>query len=146
MCKTFYKLTTTSIADFAAIDLPAQDEYVLRRLTKSNTKGPPTDLRTAKGTSSFGKRHNKTHTLCRRCGELIHPLCFGRGQQESPGTPTSVECDFLLRSERFANGLLSPGRRSLHIQKHTCSSCGYPAAKIRQCTPLLPFQTSPSRR
>ncbi|PMD25683.1 60S ribosomal protein L37 [Hyaloscypha hepaticicola] len=44
-----------------------------------------------KGTSSFGKRHNKTHTLCRRCG-----------------------------------------RRSLHIQKHTCSSCGYPAAKIRQ--------------
>lgn len=23
---------------------------------------------TAKGTSSFGKRHNKTHTLCRRCG------------------------------------------------------------------------------
>ncbi|KAH3943629.1 ribosomal protein L37 [Parastagonospora nodorum] len=45
----------------------------------------------AKGTSSFGKRHNKTHTLCRRCG-----------------------------------------RRSLHIQKHTCSSCGYPAAKTRK--------------
>ncbi|KAA8575930.1 hypothetical protein EYC84_006095 [Monilinia fructicola] len=44
-----------------------------------------------KGTSSFGKRHNKTHTLCRRCG-----------------------------------------RRSLHIQKHTCSGCGYPAAKTRQ--------------
>ncbi|CAG8893960.1 unnamed protein product [Penicillium nalgiovense] len=22
-----------------------------------------------KGTSSFGKRHNKTHTLCRRCGK-----------------------------------------------------------------------------
>ncbi|KAI9885654.1 MAG: 60S ribosomal protein L37 [Watsoniomyces obsoletus] len=45
----------------------------------------------AKGTSSFGKRHNKTHTLCRRCG-----------------------------------------RRSLHIQKHTCAACGYPAAKIRK--------------
>ncbi|KZZ87688.1 Ribosomal protein L37e [Ascosphaera apis ARSEF 7405] len=44
----------------------------------------------AKGTSSFGKRHNKTHTLCRRCG-----------------------------------------RRSLHIQKHTCASCGYPSAKVR---------------
>ncbi|KAL8708255.1 MAG: hypothetical protein Q9220_006832 [cf. Caloplaca sp. 1 TL-2023] len=52
-------------------------------------KAPSTDM--TKGTSSFGKRHNKTHTLCRRCG-----------------------------------------RRSLHIQKHTCSSCGYPAAKIRQ--------------
>ncbi|XP_057300244.1 probable 60S ribosomal protein L37-A [Hydractinia symbiolongicarpus] len=43
-----------------------------------------------KGTSSFGKRHNKSHTLCVRCG-----------------------------------------RKSYHIQKKTCSSCGFPAAKIR---------------
>ena len=28
---------------------------------------------TAKGTSSFGKRHNKTHTLCRRCGMSFTP-------------------------------------------------------------------------
>lgn len=39
-----------------------------------------------------GKRHNKTHTLCRRCG-----------------------------------------RTTFHIQKSTCSSCGYPAARIRKC-------------
>ena len=44
-----------------------------------------------KGTQSFGKRLNKTHTLCRRCG-----------------------C------------------RSFHIQKHTCSSCSYPAATMRK--------------
>jgi len=44
-----------------------------------------------KGTGSFGKRHNKTHTLCRRCGN-----------------------------------------RSYHIQKSTCSSCGYPSARIRK--------------
>ncbi|KAK9483346.1 ribosomal protein L37e-domain-containing protein [Lipomyces starkeyi] len=44
-----------------------------------------------KGTSSFGKRHNKSHTLCRRCG-----------------------------------------RRAYHIQKSTCASCGYPAAKVRK--------------
>ncbi|KAK2187127.1 hypothetical protein NP493_177g00020 [Ridgeia piscesae] len=44
-----------------------------------------------KGTSSFGKRHNKTHTLCRRCGS-----------------------------------------RSYHIQKKTCSRCGYPAARMRK--------------
>ncbi|KAK9453276.1 ribosomal protein L37e-domain-containing protein [Dipodascopsis uninucleata] len=44
-----------------------------------------------KGTTSLGKRHNKSHTLCRRCG-----------------------------------------RRSYHVQKSTCSSCGYPAAKIRK--------------
>lgn len=45
-----------------------------------------------KGTTSFGKRHNKSHTLCRRCG-----------------------------------------RRSYHVQKKTCSACGYPAAKTRSC-------------
>ena len=45
-----------------------------------------------KGTGSFGKRRNKTHTLCIRCG-----------------------------------------RRSFHLQKSTCSSCGYPAARIRKC-------------
>lgn len=44
------------------------------------------------GTGSFGLRHTKSHTLCRRCG-----------------------------------------RRSFHIQKSTCGSCGYPAAKIRKC-------------
>mmetsp|Transcript_23632 Transcript_23632/g.33004 ORF Transcript_23632/g.33004 Transcript_23632/m.33004 type:complete len:92 (+) Transcript_23632:63-338(+) len=43
-----------------------------------------------KGTTSFGKRHNKSHTTCRRCGKV-----------------------------------------SFHIQKSTCSSCGYPAKKMR---------------
>ncbi len=46
-----------------------------------------------KGTTSFGERHNKTHTTCRRCGKV-----------------------------------------SYHIQKSTCASCGYPAAKIRNHT------------
>uniref|UniRef100_A0A061RDA2 Ribosomal protein L37 n=1 Tax=Tetraselmis sp. GSL018 TaxID=582737 RepID=A0A061RDA2_9CHLO len=44
-----------------------------------------------KGTGSFGKRHNKSHTTCRRCG-----------------------------------------RRSFHIQKATCASCGYPASRMRK--------------
>lgn len=44
-----------------------------------------------KGTGSFGKRHNKSHTVCRRCG-----------------------------------------RRSFHIQKGVCASCGYPGAKMRR--------------
>ncbi|MBE3049069.1 hypothetical protein IMZ48_42530 [Candidatus Bathyarchaeota archaeon] len=30
-------------------------------------------LRVAKGTASFGKRHNKTHILCRRCGSFCSP-------------------------------------------------------------------------
>jgi ribosomal protein L37E len=49
-----------------------------------------------KGTASFGKRHTKSHTLCRRCG-----------------------------------------RRSYHIQKARCASCGYPAARLRKCTHFL---------
>uniref|UniRef100_A0A7S3VIQ3 Ribosomal protein L37 n=2 Tax=Eukaryota TaxID=2759 RepID=A0A7S3VIQ3_DUNTE len=43
-----------------------------------------------KGTGSFGKRRNKTHTTCRRCN-----------------------------------------KKSFHIQKSTCASCGYPSAKKR---------------
>uniref|UniRef100_A0A914EMQ9 Ribosomal protein L37 n=1 Tax=Acrobeloides nanus TaxID=290746 RepID=A0A914EMQ9_9BILA len=27
-----------------------------------------------KGTTSFGKRHNKTHTLCRRCGRSSYHI------------------------------------------------------------------------
>jgi len=50
-----------------------------------------------KGTGSFGKRRNKTHTLCVRCG-----------------------------------------RRSFHIQKHTCGSCAYPAARKRSCAYRAP--------
>ncbi|KAI5969974.1 RPL37B [Candida margitis] len=49
-----------------------------------------TNTRSIEGTPSLGKRHNKSHTLCNRCG-----------------------------------------RRSFHVQKKTCSSCGYPAAKLR---------------
>mmetsp|Transcript_24597 Transcript_24597/g.35458 ORF Transcript_24597/g.35458 Transcript_24597/m.35458 type:complete len:94 (+) Transcript_24597:101-382(+) len=43
-----------------------------------------------KGTTSFGKRTSKSHTLCVRCP-----------------------------------------RRSFHIQKSRCASCGYPAARKR---------------
>ena len=43
-----------------------------------------------KGTSSRGKRHGKSHTLCVRCG-----------------------------------------RRSYHIQKSRCASCGYPSPRKR---------------
>jgi len=51
-----------------------------------------------KGTSSFGKRTSKSHTLCVRCG-----------------------------------------RRSFHIQKSRCASCGYPAARKRTCTFVVPI-------
>ncbi|XP_041005587.1 60S ribosomal protein L37-1-like [Juglans microcarpa x Juglans regia] len=44
-----------------------------------------------KGTGSFGKRRNKTHTLCVRCG-----------------------------------------RRSFHLQKSQCASCGYPSSRTRK--------------
>ena len=49
-----------------------------------------------KGTGSFGKRMNKSHTLCVRCG-----------------------------------------RRSFHLQKSRCASCGYPSSRIRTC--INPF-------
>merc|ERR1712212_927284 len=33
-----------------------------------------TNTKMTKGTSSFGKRHNKTHTLCRRCGKSSYHI------------------------------------------------------------------------
>lgn len=36
------------------------------------------------------------------------------------------------------------GRRSLHIQKKECASCGFPAAKIRKCTCRLSLFSTPS--
>merc|ERR1712113_627504 len=40
-----------------------------------------------KGTGSFGKRHNKTHTLCRRCGKrsfhIQKKICASRGYPAS---------------------------------------------------------------
>lgn len=61
----------------------AKSNSILRRLSSIRNQQ-------TKGTTSFGKRHNKSHTACRRCGKI-----------------------------------------SYHIQKKTCSSCGYPAAKMR---------------
>jgi len=36
----------------------------------------------------------------------------------------------------LADNIIDTGSRSLHIQKHTCSNCGYPSAGIRRCTSL----------
>lgn len=53
---------------------------------------PPFSSVQTKGTFSFGRRHQHTHTLCVRCG-----------------------------------------RRSFHIQQARCSSCAFPAKKMRRC-------------
>lgn len=57
---------------------------------------------------------------------------------QTKGQPLHDSQNAYANHETQANRALFPGRRSLHIQKHTCSSCGYPAAKIRQCTPPSP--------
>jgi len=62
-------------------------------LEEASSTAVPVSCSSANWASVFtGKRRNKTHTLCRRCG-----------------------------------------RRSYHIQKSTCASCGYPAARKRTC-------------
>merc|ERR1712117_6671 len=57
-----------------------------------------------KGTSSFGKRHNKTHTLCIRCG----------------------------LSAFHSSGKYIHIHIHIHIQKKICAPCGYPNAKTRK--------------
>ncbi|BAS81554.1 Os02g0815000 [Oryza sativa Japonica Group] len=77
-------LTKPNLEQLRSLLLPHLPRRRRRRQAKEKAK-------MGKGTGSFGKRRNKTHTLCVRCG-----------------------------------------RRSFHLQKSTCSSCGYPAARIRK--------------
>ncbi|EAL92892.1 60S ribosomal eL37 domain-containing protein [Aspergillus fumigatus Af293] len=66
--------TTTSPSTESPGNSLIQDEYVhIRHYTErrwpfSSKDSSRLTTTTAKGTSSFGKRHNKSHTLCRRCG------------------------------------------------------------------------------
>merc|ERR1712066_299315 len=38
------------------------------------TNSPCCPITMTKGTTSFGKRHNKTHTSCRRCGKVSYHI------------------------------------------------------------------------
>ncbi|KAI1905271.1 hypothetical protein AGOR_G00014390 [Albula goreensis] len=55
-----------------------------------------------KGTSSFGKRRNKTHTLCRRCGSKAYHL------QKS----TCGKCGYPAKRKRKYNWSVKAKRRS----------------------------------
>ncbi|KAH7185564.1 60S ribosomal protein L37 [Fusarium flagelliforme] len=43
-----------------------------------------------------------------------------------------MESSIKKRHRNWTIASVEECRRSLHIQKHECSSCGYPAAKIRK--------------
>ncbi|KAM0572446.1 hypothetical protein ACHAO3_006003 [Verticillium nonalfalfae] len=89
-----------------------------------------------KGTSSFGKRHNKTHVLCRRCGtfNLLDPTpdidATNTDHDDGDRTISGGRVNSIWNVRKTDDGIL--GRRSLHVQKHTCASCGYPSAKTRK--------------
>ncbi|KAE8636419.1 hypothetical protein XENTR_v10002986 [Xenopus tropicalis] len=57
---------------------------------------------TTKGTSSFGKRRNKTHTLCRRCGSKAYHL------QKS----TCGKCGYPAKRKRKYNWSAKAKRRN----------------------------------
>ncbi|KAI9330980.1 60S ribosomal protein L37 [Obelidium mucronatum] len=66
-----------------------------------------------KGTQSFGKRHNKSHTLCRRCGRRFLPrpkedLCsmwLPSCQAQILKTTGTGRCAYIKTlTRRFKNG------------------------------------------
>eukprot|EP00656_Telonema_subtile_P039721 TRINITY_DN447_c0_g1_i6.p1 TRINITY_DN447_c0_g1~~TRINITY_DN447_c0_g1_i6.p1 ORF type:complete len:120 (+),score=14.31 TRINITY_DN447_c0_g1_i6:126-485(+) len=89
-----------------------------------------------KGTTSFGKRHNKSHTLCRRCGRRSYHVqkktCAGCGypaakirgynwSRKALGrkTPGSGRCRYLKNLPRRAkNGF----REGTHAKKKETSA------------------------
>merc|ERR1711971_409652 len=98
--------------------------------------GNPDSQAMTKGTTSFGKRHNKSHTLCRRCGRRSYhvqkktcaacgyPAAKTRGYNWSRKalrrkTTGSGRCRYLKNMPRRAkNGF----REGTHAKKKTPSS------------------------
>jgi large subunit ribosomal protein L37e len=77
------------------------------------------------GTSSFGKRHTKSHTLCRRCGRRA----FHR-QHKSQSLHSPLYSQLTL-SYSFLCPLAAWDFLQLPCDRPACASCGYPSAKIR---------------
>lgn len=64
------------------------------------------------------------------------PVQTLRYVQEKERYLSRVAVEGLRPRQHRANtdGYRSTGSRSLHVQKKTCSNCGYPSASIRKCT------------
>ncbi|GLI76816.1 60S ribosomal protein L37B [Penicillium ochrochloron] len=65
-----------------------------------------------KGTSSFGKRHNKTHTLCRRCGKRSFHI------QKS----TCANCGYPAAKTRKYDNRGCGGMQNISVEDTTLSS------------------------
>ena len=63
---------TTALSQPAAQSILQNELVAARIFPRSDGIWITNTLRAAKGTGSFGKRHNKTHVLCRRCGMHSH--------------------------------------------------------------------------
>lgn len=73
-----------------------------RHLVSSGLFGLAGRSKMTKGTSSFGKRRNKTHTLCRRCGSKAYHL------QKS----TCGKCGYPAKRKRKYNWSAKAKRRN----------------------------------
>merc|ERR1712177_80671 len=68
------------------------------------TNSPCCYITMTKGTTSFGKRHNKTHTSCRRCGKVSYHI-----QKK-----TCASCGYPAKKMRQYNwGQKAKGRRTV---------------------------------
>ncbi|OZC11814.1 ribosomal protein L37e [Onchocerca flexuosa] len=61
-----------------------------------------------KGTSSFGKRHNKTHTLCRRCGRSSYHI--QKHQCASCGYPSARKRTYQWSAKAIRRHTTGTGR------------------------------------
>ncbi|KAI4210284.1 MAG: hypothetical protein LQ351_006884 [Letrouitia transgressa] len=98
-------------------------EYPYGDITGATLKDP-LSLQNAGGLANRDKRAHRKLTTC-----LVHTVPIAELKNEFRRVPRH-SASAIIRHTLYADDAVR--RRSLHIQKHTCSSCGYPAAKIRQ--------------
>jgi len=104
-------------------------------LPLTTTHSNPTQT---KGTSSFGKRHSKTHTTCRRCGKVSYHL--QKKVCASCGYPAAKmkRCTFLYarRGERRSEGPRRARKARLRLGRRlrgVLPTTACPALVVRRC-------------
>ena len=100
-------------------------------------------MTTAKGTSSFGKRHNKSHGLCRRCGMPLspHPGASSPPKHRDPNVECLPRHGRVCADEAIAQAAAPSTNRSMNV--HLAVIPGRRSGSVRL---PLPYLICPSLR
>lgn len=132
---TFFSLTSFHTDSFASDN--RQNEFVNPTLRfRSTPDDSETDTLISEGNQLFRKASQQDAHFVPSLWSVaythrVFDAAIGRARNHALGINNCMED---MTTGLTVSSRQQTGRRSLHIQKHTCASCGFPAAKTRKCT------------